>query len=127
MKLHHKASLGLSILLLLSILLFSKTSAYAEDQRHGNPQPPGTYIELTESFYRALQNESSSGERIYGNAGKSDEYLRQIAISTKFIVETNIQILKQQEKLIELLDRRAANAPPPEKPAAAFHPTNLSS
>jgi hypothetical protein len=103
MKSHHQTNFCLSILLLLSILLFGKISGYAEDQKYGDSQPPGTYIELTESFYRALQNEQSGGERIYGNTGKSDEYLRQIAISTKFMVETNIQIIKQQEKIIELL------------------------
>jgi hypothetical protein len=102
MKLHMKASLTLSTLLLLGILLLSQTAGFAEDQNQAGTPSLRPHIDLTESFYRALQNESSSGDRSYGT-GTSDEYLRQIAISTKFMVETNIQIIKQQEKMIELL------------------------
>jgi hypothetical protein len=107
MKLHTKASLALSTLLLLGILLFSQTAGYAEDQKQVDSPLPRTHIEFTESFYRALQNEPASGNRVYAT-GNADDYLRQIAISTKFMVETNIQIIKQQEKMIELLGATSA-------------------
>lgn len=102
MKLNRLERLVLSVLLLLGILLCNPPAGYAEDQKQADSPLPRTHIELTESFYRALQNESSSGDRTYGT-GNADDYLRQIAISTKFMVETNIQIIKQQEKMIELL------------------------
>jgi hypothetical protein len=102
MKLYMKASLTLSTLLLLGILLFSQTAGFAEDQKQAGTPSPRPHMDLTESFYRALQTDSSSGDRIYGT-GSADDYLRQIAISTKFMVETNLQIIKQQEKMIELL------------------------
>jgi hypothetical protein len=62
----------------------------------------GVSLYLTEDFYRALRDENASGEKVYSNKA-SDEYLRQIAVSAKFMVETNIQILKQQETVIQLL------------------------
>jgi hypothetical protein len=60
-------------------------------------------IELTEDFYRALRNEDA---KTYSTERK-DEYLRQIAVSTKFMVETNLRILEQQARMIELLEKNA--------------------
>ncbi len=64
--------------------------------------PRGVYVELTKDFYEALQGGNPRGETIYSN-DMSDEYLRQIAVSAKFTVETNLQIIKQQAEIIELL------------------------
>lgn len=60
-------------------------------------------IELTEEFYRALRNEDT---RTY-TTEKKDEYLRQIAVSTKFMVETNLRIIEQQARMIELLEKNS--------------------
>lgn len=57
-------------------------------------------VELTESFYKALRAEST---KTY-STNKSEEYLRQIAVSARFAVETNLRILKQQARMIELLE-----------------------
>ena len=59
-------------------------------------------IELTEDFYRALRNE---GAKTY-STDPQDEYLRQIAVSTKFMVETNLRIIEQQARMIELLEKQ---------------------
>ncbi len=64
--------------------------------------PQGIYIDLTREFYEALKAEGSSGNKTYTNE-ISQEYLRQIAVSAKFMVETNLRILKNQEKIINLL------------------------
>jgi hypothetical protein len=61
-------------------------------------------IELTEEFYRALRNE---GAKTY-TTDRQDDYLRQIAVSTKFMVETNLRIIEQQAQMIELLEKQAA-------------------
>lgn len=63
-------------------------------------EDPKIEVELTESFYRALRNE---GTKTYAT-DKSEEYLRQIAISSRYAVETNLKIIKQQERIIELLE-----------------------
>jgi hypothetical protein len=57
-------------------------------------------VELSDAFYKALGDE---GIKTY-NTDKSEEYLRQIAVSARFAVETNLKILKQQERMLELLE-----------------------
>jgi hypothetical protein len=63
---------------------------------------PKTKIELqlTQDFYRALRAE---GTKTYAT-DQSDEYLRQIAVSTRFMVETNLRLMQQQERIINLLE-----------------------
>jgi len=67
-----------------------------------NADRPKTKVELqlTEDFYRALRDE---GAKTY-STDRSDEYLRQIAVSTRFMVETNLRLLQQQERIIQLLE-----------------------
>jgi hypothetical protein len=86
----------------LATLIVSST-LYAEDDRIKGRIPEGVYIELTKEFYEALRNNGYGGTKTYSN-DPSKDYLKQIAISTRFMVETNLQILKQQEKMIQLLE-----------------------
>ena len=86
----------------LAISIMSST-LYAKDDRIKGRIPEGVYIELTKEFYEALQNNSYGGTKTYSN-DPSKDYLKQIAVSTRFMVETNLQILKQQEKMIHLLE-----------------------
>jgi hypothetical protein len=58
-------------------------------------------VELSESFYRALDAEGAN--KTY-RTDTSEEYLRQIAVSTRFVVESNLKIIKQQDRIIELLE-----------------------
>jgi hypothetical protein len=68
-------------------------------------QEPRVFLRIDKEFYDALNNNGQNGKKVYSNNpnGKSEEYLRQIAVSTKYMVETNIEILKQQEQIIRLL------------------------
>ena len=85
------------------VTLIMSSTLYAEDGRIKGRIPKGVYIELTKEFYEALQNNGYGGTKTYSN-DPSKDYLKQIAISTRFMVETNLQILKQQEKMIQLLE-----------------------
>ena len=98
---------------LLSIPLFLPMSDAAGEQRGPlqSAKEKRIYIGLTEDFYRALQSESDSGDRVYGDR-KSDEYLRQIAVSSKFMVETNLRLLEMQARIIELLERSKTSGSP---------------
>lgn len=99
---------------LLSIPLYWLTmSDVAAEQRSSRQvaREKEIYIGLTEDFYRALQSESDSGNRVYGDR-KSDEYLRQIAVSAKFMVETNLRLLEMQARIIELLERAQTTGSP---------------
>ena len=88
---------------LIGIILGGPINVYCEESARNNRVPEGVYIKMTKDFYEALKGENSDKVRIYSN-DPSDEYLRKIAIATRAMVETNLQILKQQEKMIELLD-----------------------
>jgi len=83
----------------LGIVLCVPGVAYSLDEGANYQIPEGVYIKLTKDFYEALKNQNS---KVYSN-NPSDEYLKQIAISTKFMVETNLEILKQQEKMNVML------------------------
>ena len=64
--------------------------------------PEGVYIELTRDYYEALKDMGKGSAKVYSN-DLSSEYLKEISISSKFMVETNLEILKQQERIIDLL------------------------
>ena len=78
----------------------------SEGEPRGEPRdgPRDVYIELTKEFYESLTDGSRCGNYRYTTNDPSIEYLKEISISTRFMVETNLQILRQQEKIIELLE-----------------------
>lgn len=91
-------------LIVFLVTLFLLAASALGEQRPADPRMPvGIYIELTEDFYRAL-SENNTSTKNYSNR-VADEYLRQIAVSSKFMVESNLQILKQQERIIHLLEK----------------------
>jgi len=73
----------------------------AAAQEGQNSRGKKVEVHLTESFYRAL---GEQGAKTYTNS-VSDDYLRQIAVSTRFMVETNLRIIEQQTRIIELLEK----------------------
>ena len=92
--------------LFLTLMLWMPGLSHGGDGIPKTRVPKGVYIDLTQDFYETLREESGSGTKVYSN-DPSSEYLRQIAVSTKFIVETNLQILRLQEEIIRLLDTRS--------------------
>ena len=88
--------------IVLNVILLGQGLLYAQEEGVNRRIPKGIYIELNKEFYEALKEEGTGGKKVYSN-NPSEEYLRQIAISSRFIVETNLQILKQQENMIQLL------------------------
>ena len=87
------------------ILLFSPFNIYslAEEEKPTYHVPEGLYIEMTREFYEALKEETNSGLKKYSN-DPSLEYLKQISISSRFMVETNLQIIRHQERILFLLE-----------------------
>ncbi len=77
----------------------------AGDSGYLKDLPEGVYLDIDRDFYEALNSERV---KTYSN-DKSAEYLRQIAVSSKFTVETNLRIIRQQEKIIGLLEKIADN------------------
>ena len=75
--------------------------AFAGNEAVADDQVNQIEVALTESFYRALRAEGAN--KTY-RTDTSEEYLRQIAVSSRFAVESNLKIIKQQERIIELLE-----------------------
>lgn len=98
------------IIAIMGSYLFFGPAVYAEEGTGHHNLPPGVYVELTEDFYQALKLDHPDNVKRYHNKS-SDEYLRQIAVSSRFMVETNIQILKQQERILYLLESLSAKRP----------------
>ncbi|MGD8541492.1 MAG: hypothetical protein PVI39_04320 [Desulfobacteraceae bacterium] len=97
------------LLLLTALLLPIGSSAPAGDRPPRDSRSPAVFLDISEAFYRAL-DARDRGERVSGTdtATMADEYLRQIAVSTRYMVETNLQLLRQQERIIQLLEGRPA-------------------
>lgn len=71
-----------------------------QGRRGSAPNSPD--IELTKEFYDALLKSNSAGKTVYTN-DPSLEYLQQIAVSMRFLVETNLEMLAQQKRTNRLL------------------------
>ena len=93
---------------LFALIFLMSGLSYGGDGVYETRVPKGVYIDLTKDFYEALRDEGSRGTKVYGT-DLSSEYLRQIAVSARFMVETNLQILRLQEEIIRLIDAQSGN------------------
>ncbi len=87
---------------LLGITLGQVFTSFSQDPGSRFPVPDGVYVDLTRDFYKALREEGAN-TRTYTD-DMSLTHLREISISTRFMVETNLQVLKNQERIIRLLE-----------------------
>ena len=87
---------------LLGFLLLGQGFLFARQAGSERAIPQGIWLKLDKDFYEALKAEGNGGDKVYSN-NPAEDYLRQIAVSSRFMVETNLQILKQQERMIQLL------------------------
>ena len=101
MSLLRGATVGLIAAGVLAIVSFSAFQGAAAE-KDSNKYAKRVYIELTEDFYQALKTENGKSY----TTNPSDEHLRQIAVSTRFMVESNLQILERQERIIKLLEKQ---------------------
>jgi hypothetical protein len=96
-----KVGLTVLIIALMTVMLFFAGQGHAEEGGAGQV-PEGVYIKLTKDFYEHLIQQRQGSDKVYSN-DPAQGHLREIAISARFVVETNLQILKQQETIIRLL------------------------
>ncbi|MCF8062306.1 MAG: hypothetical protein K9M82_07310 [Deltaproteobacteria bacterium] len=94
----------LGVLCLLFGGAINREGALAQDHSSRVRVPKGVYLELTRDFYEALREETERNATVYSN-DPSAARLKEIAVSARFMVQTNLEILKQQEEMIQLLRR----------------------
>jgi hypothetical protein len=61
-----------------------------------------TYIPLTKEFFEAMEKLSRANDHTYGD--RQEPLLEQIAMSSQFVVKTNLTLIKQNERIIQLLE-----------------------
>lgn len=60
------------------------------------------YVPLGKEFWDAMQKLSRENSTTYGD--QTQPLLQQIALSSQFVVKTNLTLIKQNERIIHLLE-----------------------
>jgi ABC-type sugar transport system substrate-binding protein len=62
----------------------------------------GPYVVLTGEFFKAMEKLSQANADTYGD--QTQPLLEKIAVATQFAVKTNLTIIKQNDRIIQLLE-----------------------
>ena len=74
----------------------------AKAQVAGDPYGIRTYIPLGKEFWESMQKLSQENSTTYGD--QTQPLLQQIALSSQFVVKTNLTLIRQNERIIQLLE-----------------------
>ena len=61
-----------------------------------------TYIPLTKEFFESMEKLSRANDTTYGD--RQGPLLEQIAMSSQFMVKTNLTLIRQNDRIIQLLE-----------------------
>jgi hypothetical protein len=108
---------GAGLLLAVFILAAGPRPAAAQAEPPGATPAPGKmrdpYFVLSGEFFEAMQRMSRAGERTYGD--RQEPLLEQIALASQYVVKTNLTLIKQNERIIQLLEELNRKRPIQEK------------
>jgi len=62
----------------------------------------GAYVVLTGEFFEAMEKLSRANATTYGD--RQEPLLEKIAVASQFAVKTNLTIIKQNDRIIQLLE-----------------------
>ena len=91
-------------------VLKEESEANQSRQRTRHPTMKDREVDQ-EGYYLGTRKSSKEDDGKADQAGhlssrtSDKEYLRQIAVSTRYMVESNLKIIKQQERMIKLLEK----------------------
>lgn len=88
------------VVLLVGGILATPPSHAGGAESYSTPQSH-TYLILSNDFWQAMEKLAKSGVS-YGD--KRESLLEQIAVSSQFAVKTNLTLIKQNERIINLLE-----------------------
>lgn len=86
-------------------LILSAMSLAAGAQSGANPAPgtgKGPYVILTDDFWQAMDKLSRADANTYGD--RQEPLLEKIAVASQFMVKTNLTLIKQNDRIIQLLE-----------------------
>jgi ABC-type sugar transport system substrate-binding protein len=116
MKLGFLGMAGAGLLLAGFLLAAGPLPAAAQAEPPAAPAPGKTrdpYFILSGEFFEAMQRMSKAGERTYGD--RQEPLLEQIAVATQYVVKTNLTLIKQNDRIIQLLEELNRKRPIQEK------------
>jgi len=73
----------------------------------------GFYIPLNKEFFDAMTKLSREDATTYGD--RQEPLLQQIAVASQFMVKTNLTLIRQNERIIQLLEELNRKRPVQEK------------
>jgi hypothetical protein len=85
----------------LLVAVCSGLLAFPRQTQTAEKPEPGSYIVLSGEFFSAMQKLAASGAT-YGD--RQEPLLEQIALSGQYMVKTNLTLIHQNEKIIQLLE-----------------------
>jgi hypothetical protein len=94
-------------LVLIIALSLAPVPAVAEEVNRPRSTDIEMHLDLTRQFYEALRQADNGNTRSLGT-NDSETYLQQISVSTRFMVETNLRLLKEQAEIRALLQELVA-------------------
>lgn len=107
MALRLMAKIGAVFLATGLILAAMSLAAAAQSQSNPAPGTPGIgrdpYMILTDEFWRSMERLSKAEDHTYGD-NRQEPLLEKIAVASQFMVKTNLTIIKQNDRIIQLLE-----------------------
>jgi hypothetical protein len=88
--------LGLLVIITCAVLLLTPKPAPPHDS-----QKAGPHVILSGEFFAAMERLAKSGGT-YGD--RQEPLLEQIALASQYIVKTNLTLIQQNDKIIQLLE-----------------------
>ncbi len=98
-------------LFLIGLIVTVAGVAFSWPPYHGGGSHVGIYFDLTEAFNRAMAQEYGDSKNY--STSSSERYLKQIAVSTEFLVKTNLELIRLQQEMIDLLKKQQDKKPSP--------------
>jgi ABC-type sugar transport system substrate-binding protein len=96
---------GGAVLLAAALILAAMALPALAQQQTATPpagRGGGPYVVLTGDFFKAMEKLSQSQADTYGD--QTQPLLEKIAVATQFAVKTNLTIIKQNDRIIQLLE-----------------------
>ncbi|MBI4794431.1 MAG: hypothetical protein HY790_01065 [Deltaproteobacteria bacterium] len=87
---------------LVAGLILAAAPGWAAPEPDGDPIQVRAYLPLTKEFFEALEKLSRDNATTYGD--RQEPLLEQIAVASKFMVKTNLTLIRQNERIIHLLE-----------------------
>lgn len=92
-----------AVLLLAGLILAAiPRLAGAADDPLSSKKGRDPYVILTGEFWEAMEKLSRAGATTYGD--RQEPLLEQIAVASQFMVKTNLTLIKQNDRIIQLLE-----------------------